>query len=201
MGTAINPETPLGELLGRLRAGNPDAAAELVRRYETAIRDAVRARLTDPALRRQYDSMAVCQSEFISFYVRASAGQFELNRPEDLVGLLVRMALNKLAGQARFHRRERRDVRRVTADGDEQLRAVSAGSAPDRIAAGRELLAKVRAELTDEERAIADHRTAGRTWDEVAEQRGGTAEARRKQFERAIDRVALRLGIEDEPDG
>ena len=107
----MNPETPLGDLLGRLRAGDPAAAAEVVRRYETAIRVAVRARLTDPALRRQFDSMDVCQSVFLSFYVRASAGQYELDRPEDLVGLLVRMALNKLASQARYHRRERRPGR------------------------------------------------------------------------------------------
>jgi RNA polymerase sigma-70 factor (ECF subfamily) len=197
----MNQETPLGELLARVRVGDAAAAAEVVRRYETAVRVAVRTRLTDPALRRQFDSMDICQSVFLSFYLRAAAGQFDLERPEDLVGLLVRMAQNKLASQARYHHREKRDVRRVVADGGERLDALSEGAAPDQVAVGRELLTRVRAELTAEEQAIADHRAAGRTWDEVARELGGTAEARRKQYERAIDRVVAKLGIdEDEPD-
>src|SRR5262245_45818564 len=175
----MNSETPLSELLARVRGGGPAAVSELVLLYETTIGVAVRARLTDPTLRRQFDSMDVCQSVFLSFYVRASAGQFDLGNPEDLVGLLVRMALNKLASRVRYHRRERRDVRRVLADGADELAGVPTGVPPERVAAGRELLARVRAELTADERAIADHRAAGRTWDEVAREMGGTAEGRR----------------------
>ena len=199
---AMNSETPLGELLARVRAGDPAAGSELVRRYETTIRVAVRTRLTDPTIRRQFDSMDVCQSVFLSFYVRASTGQFDLSNAEDLVGLLVRMARNKLASRVRYHRRERRDVRRVAAGGGDELAGVPTGFPPERVAAGRELLARVRAELTADERVIADHRAAGRTWDEVAREMGGTAEGRRKQYERAIDRIVFQLGIdEDEPDG
>jgi RNA polymerase sigma-70 factor (ECF subfamily) len=195
-------DSPLAELVTRLRAGDAAAAAELVRRYETAIRVAVRSRLTDPALRRQFDSVDVCQSVLASFFVRMSAGQFDLDRPDDLVGLLVRMAQNKLVSRVRYHGRERRDVRREEADGAARLDRLAAGSDPERVAAGRELLAAVRAELTDDERSIADHRGAGRSWAEVAEQMGGTAEARRKQFDRALDRVTIRLGIdEDAADG
>src|SRR5262245_26566181 len=191
-------ESPLADLVARLRTGDAAAAAELVRRYETAIRVAVRSRLTDPALRRQFDSVDVCQSVLASFFVRLSAGQFDLDKPEDLIGLLVRMAQNKLVSRVRFHGRERRDVRREAADGDARLERLTAGSDPERVAAGRELLAAVRAELTDEERMIADHRGAGRSWGEVAEQMGGTPDARRKQFDRALDRVTIRLGIDEE---
>ena len=191
-------ESPLADLVARLRTGDAAAAAELVRRYETAIRVAVRSRLTDPALRRQFDSVDVCQSVLASFFVRLSAGQFDLDKPEDLIGLLVRMAQNKLVSRVRFHGRERRDVRREAADGDARLERLTAGSDPERVAAGRELLAAVRAELTDEELMIADHRGAGRSWGEVAEQMGGTPDARRKQFDRALDRVTIRLGIDEE---
>jgi RNA polymerase sigma factor (sigma-70 family) len=195
-------ETPLADLLVRLRTGDAAAAAEVVRRYETAIRVAVRSRLTDPAVRRQLDSVDVCQSVLASFFIRMSAGQFDLEKPEDLVGLLVRMAQNKLVSQVRFHNRERRDIRRVEADGADRLERLAAGSDPERIAAGRELLAAVLAELTEDERDIADHRGAGRTWPEIAVEMGGTPEARRKQLERALDRVTVRLGIdEEESDG
>ena len=69
-----------------------------------------RVRLTDPRLRRVLDSMDVCQSVLASFFVRAAAGQYDLDDPSQLIALLVRMAQNKLAGQARFHHRERRDA-------------------------------------------------------------------------------------------
>ena len=112
------------------------------------------------------------------------------------------MAQNKVIGQVRFHNRDRRDVHRVEADGADQLTRLTAATDPERVAAGRELLALVRAELTDEERAIADHRGDGRTWAEVADRMGGTADGRRKQFDRALDRVTARLGIdEDASDG
>src|SRR3954454_3246734 len=98
------------DLLERVRGGDSDAASEIVRKYEAAIRVAVRTRLTDPALRRQFDSMDVCQSVLASFFARAAAGQFDLHEPAHLVGLLVRMAQNKVAYQARRHYSQRRDA-------------------------------------------------------------------------------------------
>src|SRR5262245_23610315 len=52
------------ELMRRVRAGDEQAAADLVRRYEPAIRRAVRVRLRDPQLRRLLDSIDICQSVF-----------------------------------------------------------------------------------------------------------------------------------------
>jgi RNA polymerase sigma-70 factor (ECF subfamily) len=120
---------PFAEFMGRIRAGDARAAEDLVRQYESAIRLAVRTRLTDPALRRQLDSVDICQSVLASFFARAALGQYDLADPAQLVGLLVRMAHNKLAGQARFHRRLRRDGGRAAgldgADGQ-----ADAGPAP-----------------------------------------------------------------------
>src|SRR5579872_6883251 len=100
------PDTSFAEFMSRVRSGDAQAAEALVRRYESAIRVAVRTRLTDPALKRHFDSVDVCQSVLASFFVRAAAGQYDLNDPSQLVGLLVRMAQNKLAGRARFYRRQ-----------------------------------------------------------------------------------------------
>src|SRR5215813_13431984 len=82
----------------RVRAGDQDAAAELVRRYEPEIRLMVRTwlRLRDPRLRRVFDSMDVCQSVLASFFVRAAVGEYDLDQPQQLVRLLVGMARNKL---------------------------------------------------------------------------------------------------------
>src|SRR5947208_1547331 len=101
------------DLLRRVRERDEQAAAELVRRYEPTIRLAVRVRLTDPHLRRLLDSVDICQSILANFFVRAAAGQFELERSVQLVKLLVTMARNHLVNQALKHRAARRDQRRL----------------------------------------------------------------------------------------
>jgi RNA polymerase sigma-70 factor (ECF subfamily) len=184
------------EFLARIRAGDARAAEELVRRCEPAIRLAVRTRLTDPALRQQFDSLDVCQSVLASFFVRAAAGQYDLSDPSQLVGLLVRMAQNKLAGQARFHLRQRRDARQATGLDGGAGPPADAGPGPERVVAGRDLLEALRGRLTPEEREVADRRGAGQGWAEIAAALGGTAEGRRKQLKRALDRVAPELGLE-----
>jgi DNA-directed RNA polymerase specialized sigma24 family protein len=156
----------------------------------------VRTRLTDPALASRLDSMDVCQSVLASFFVRAAAGQYDLDDPSQLIALLVRMAQNKLAGQARFHRRQQRDVRQAA--GLDAAAGQAAGPSPDRVAAGRDLLEALRGRLTPEERAVADRRGAGEGWAEIAAALGGTADGRRMQLKRALDRVAPELGLEDD---
>jgi RNA polymerase sigma-70 factor (ECF subfamily) len=60
-------DSPFDALVARLRSGDPDAAAELVRRYEPAIRAAIRGLMADTRLRRLFDSMDVCQTVLVSF--------------------------------------------------------------------------------------------------------------------------------------
>src|SRR5689334_8009854 len=74
----VSAETPFRKLIRRVRAGDQDAATELVRQYEPAIRRVVRVRLTDTRLRAALDSMDVCQSVLATFFVRAALGQYEL---------------------------------------------------------------------------------------------------------------------------
>src|SRR5262249_3203175 len=113
------------DLLQRVRAGDEQAATLLVRRYEPLIRREVRLRLEDRRLTRAFDSMDVCQSVLASFFVRAAVGEYDLEAPEQLVGLLVKMARNKLASAARKATRQRRDHRRQAPGGDEALAAVA----------------------------------------------------------------------------
>jgi len=178
----------------RVRGGDAPAAEELVRRYETAVRVAVRARLNNPSLRRQFDSIDVCQSVLASFFVRAAAGQYDLASPAQLVALLVKMARNKLGMRVRYHHREGRDARREEGLDGPAEHAPAAGPTPSRQAECRDLPAELRARLTVEERAVADLRGQGRNWAEVAAALGGTADGRRVQLRRALRRVAPALG-------
>jgi RNA polymerase sigma-70 factor (ECF subfamily) len=184
------------DLVGRVRAGDEQAAAQLVRDFAPVIRRDLRFRLRDARSRRQFDSMDICQSVLATFFVRAAAGQFDLNEPADLANLLLAMTRNKVAERVRREHRQRRDSRR-TAGGVEELPLAGRDPTPSRAAAGKELLQEVRRRLGDEERRLADLRGRGASWDEIASSLGGTPAARRKQLARALDRVTLELGLDD----
>jgi RNA polymerase sigma factor (sigma-70 family) len=145
--------------------------------------------------------MDVCQSVLASFFVRAAVGEYELEAPEQLVGLLVKMARNKLASAARKATRQRRDHRRQAQGGDEALAAVvEVQPTPSQQVAVQELLERARQQLSTEELELADLRAQGLAWDEIADRLGGKAQARRMQLARAAKRVAKELGLDDDAD-
>jgi RNA polymerase sigma-70 factor (ECF subfamily) len=190
---------PYDELIRRVRAWDQEAAAELIRRYEPAIRRAVRVRLADARLKSLLDSTDICQSVLKSFFFRAAAGQYELETPEQLLKLLSAMARNKLTVQARKEYAQRRDRRRVVPQGPDQDRLVAPGGGPSGEVAARDLLQEVRRRLSPEEQQILELRNQGDDWAGIAERLGGGADALRKRLARALDRVAGELGLDDEP--
>jgi DNA-directed RNA polymerase specialized sigma24 family protein len=191
-------EHSFADFIRRIRAGDPQAAVQLVRQFEPVIRLEVRRRLSDPALYRQFDSMDICQSVMLSFFMRARAGQYELDQPQQLLKLLVAMAHNKLAVQARKLRTQGRDSRREVAGDGPELKATAPG--PHRVVAGQDLLREVRRHLTAEEQRLTELRGEGHTWPEIAATLGGTPQARRRQMTRALDRVARHLGLDEVSD-
>jgi RNA polymerase sigma-70 factor (ECF subfamily) len=189
----VAEETPFDELVARLRSGDPDAAAELVRRYEPAIRAAVRGRMSDTRLRRLFDSMDVCQTVLASFFARVALGQYELTSPDDLVKLLTTMARNKLAKQVTRHRRAGRDYRRTLPTDDAAVQPAASGPDPARQTAAADLVAEVYRLLSPEERRLVELRQHGHDWPAIAAMVGGSSEALRKQHARAVARVAAEL--------
>jgi RNA polymerase sigma-70 factor (ECF subfamily) len=186
------------EFLRRVRAGDPEAARELVLQYEGIIRREVRLRLADPRLKRAFDSMDICQSVLASFFVRASAGQYDLEKPEDLLRLLVAMTRHKFNFQVRKQQAERRDYRRVVSGDLQTLEPIDAAAAPPGLqVADRELIQEIHKRMSDEELRLAGLRQQGMDWAEIAARLGGTPERRRKQLSRALDRVCRQLGIDE----
>jgi RNA polymerase sigma-70 factor (ECF subfamily) len=183
----------------RVRGGDGEAAAELVRRYEPAIRRVVRLRLTDARLRRAFDSMDVCQSVLGNFFVRAALGQFDLANPDQLLKLLAQMARNAVIDRIRRERAGRRDLARMEFDAD-AAKVAGADASPSRQVAGQELLVEVRKRLSAAERELADQRSQGREWAEIARECGGSPEALRKRLARALGRVAQELGLDEAGD-
>jgi RNA polymerase sigma-70 factor (ECF subfamily) len=184
--------------LQRIRAGDEQAAQELVARFEPVVRRELRARLRDPRLRRLFDSADFCQSVFASFFLRAAAGQYDLEHPGQLLNLLLSMARHKLAFCLRQQRAQRRDNRRLH-EGEGLLhQAVDLRGSPCEQVGCQELLLLVRQRLDPEENQIAQLRGQGCTWSEVAARLGGTPEARRMQLARALGLVARSLRLDED---
>jgi RNA polymerase sigma factor (sigma-70 family) len=184
------------DLIRRIRTGDAAAATELVRDYEPAIRRAARIRLVDPRLRRMFDSMDICQSVFGSFFVRAALGEYDLDRPESLLKLLVSMSRKKLVDRARAEGAARRDFRRIEMGPTHAQETQAHGDSPSQEVALSELIKTFHERLSLDERYLADQRSLGRDWAEIAAEKGVSADSLRKQLERAIGRVSRSLGLE-----
>jgi RNA polymerase sigma factor (sigma-70 family) len=187
----------IDELIRRMRAGDQDAAAVLVKRYEPAIRRAVRFRLGDSRLGSLLDSMDICQSVLGSFFIRAATGEYKLETPEQLLKLLTTMARNKLISQARKHHAQRRDTRRMTSGHQDEARFVSSSPSPSRQVAMRDLAQEIQRRLSPEERRILELRNEGQDWASIGSELAASAEALRRRLSRALDRVAGELGLDD----
>jgi RNA polymerase sigma factor (sigma-70 family) len=185
------------DFLRRIRAGDADAASELVRKYEPEIRMEAKLRMRDPRLRRVVDSMDICQSVLASFFIKAASGGYDLESPERLLALLVTIARRKVAYHARRQKAQMRDQHREEPLTRQTPEPIAAGPSPSRLFAGRELLDEFRRRLSEEERSLADMRAQGYEWAEIAAHLGGTPQARRKQLTRAADRVTLELRLEE----
>lgn len=192
-------EESFQDLLRRIRAGDQEAATELVRRFEPGVRGAARKPLQEMKLSHLVDSADISQAVLANFFSRAADGRFELHHPEQLFGLLVTMARNKVRDEARRQRTQRREARRVHLQhSDHCLEGIIGGEpTPSRIVSGQELAAEVARRLSDEARHLVDERAAGRPWAELAAEKGTTPAALRKRLARELERVAAEVGLSE----
>ncbi len=179
-------DNQFAELIRRVRARDEEAAAQFMRRYESAIRRVVRIHLRDTRLRRVLDSMDICQSVLATFFVRAALGQYELDSPDQLLHLLASITSHKVTNKANRLLAQKRDLRRDALLGDQYDHMVHPASDPSEQASAKDLLEKIRSRLNDEEPQLAEQRALGRGWRELAEELGGTDVALRKKLTRAL---------------
>ncbi len=188
--TSIAAEEDFSVFLQRIRRNEPGAAEDFVRAYEPLIRREVRLSMEDHRLGRLFDSLDVSQSVLASFLLRSSEGQFDVDRPEKLIALLLTMARNKLASRARSERRRKRDVRRIVSYNLHEILGVESQDAePCEVLIQQELWEQVQEHLSDEDRQLIELREAGKTWAQIAQTMGGTAQGRRMQLARSLHRV------------
>jgi RNA polymerase sigma factor (sigma-70 family) len=188
-------ENAFRALLARVQTGDQQAATELVRQYEPALRRVVRLSLRDRRLRRLFDSSDVCQGVLLHFFVYFKTAPHAFSAPDQVLKLLATMARNHLVNQALYQQALRRDHRRVLAECVEKCDVVARGSSPSQHVAAEEMLQKVRRMLAPEEWHLLELRRQGNDWAAIARAVGGSAEALRKQLARAVARVARVLDL------
>lgn len=178
------------QLLKRVRSGDSEAATELVREYESEIRRVIRLRLTDPSIRRVIDSMDICQSVLVNFFVRVTQGEFDLDKPAELVKLLTVMVRNKVIDQSRRLKAGKRFGGLAPGSSPSQLNEI-----PDRepgvstLVANRDLIEAIKQRLDPFDRHLAESRAAGMGWPELSAELGVSGDALRKRLSRALDQA------------
>ena len=197
----MNDSLPLEHLIHRVRDGQEDAAEELWRTYAPHVRRVIRVRMTDPALHRRLDSEDICQSVMADFFVRVALGQYDVESSEQLLALLGKMARNRLLYHVEKHKAARRDVHRESEVTNDRLECATSTGTPSQSLISRELFDKARKQLTAEEIHLVEQRKLGRSWVEIAEELGCTADSARRRLDRATERVAKELGFVESDDG
>lgn len=176
-------------LLAKICAGDQEAAAELVRNYQPHVHRFVRFRLAGWRLRRQVDSLDVCQTVFGEFFNRLMEGGLQLDSPQQLQRLLFTMARNVLCKNVDRQHAARRDVRRLVDQNVDDLDLAGEDDTPSQAAARNELLVAISAGLDREEAGLVDQWLAGRSWAQIGEAAGLHPDAARMRLQRLLKRV------------
>jgi DNA-directed RNA polymerase specialized sigma24 family protein len=189
------PEPNFADLLDRARAGDAEATAELVGRFEPRVRASVRRPLDGLNLRRVLDSGDISQAVLGQFFARLADGAFDLADEDRVAALLVAMARNRVRDQARREHAARRGGGAMVPADHLFSGLAGADPTPSRVVSGREVVEELFARLPADVRLLAEGRAAGRGWADLAAEYGSTPQALRKKMARAVERLADDLGL------
>ena len=142
-------------LIVRVRAGDDQAAAEVIDRFGPYVRRVIRVKLNDAGLGSSSD---IYQSVLANFFVRAALGAFHLDTPDDLKRLLAEMTRNKVRERIR---KQRPTVPLNPSDSRIGMQIADDDSSPSQLAAFRELYQRAVALLSDEERLPGESTASG----------------------------------------
>jgi RNA polymerase sigma-70 factor (ECF subfamily) len=185
--TTVSLPAPVAEasdhsLLLRLRGGEQDAATALYLRYARRLQALVRARCS-PQVARRVEPDDLVQSIFRRFFRRVLQGDYDVPEGQELWGLLLTIALNRVRAEESFQRAARRDVHLSAELGEDEPPALI--SEDTAFAALRLTLAEALARLPAHARAMLELRIQGHEIAEIAQR---TARSKRT-VERVLQEV------------
>jgi len=185
------------ELMRSLQAGEADAAARIHARYVARLAATTRPRIA-PRLARRIDPQDVLQSAWGSFFVRARAGGYSVERAGDLWRLLSAIVRHKLLTNVERHHATRRSVDRESAPAGEvssaDLHPVDRQPDPFEAAALAETWAAIRKILAPDECLVFDLRLAEHSLEDIAGIVGRSERTIRRWLEEIKRRLSQTLG-------
>lgn len=184
-----------------LVSGNEEVVGEFWREYAPSLERLASSRMA-PALQRRLGADDVVQSVCRTFLRRARAGEFQLDKSDDLWRLLCAITLTKVRQHARFHLRKRRGMNRevaLGADGDSQAPGL-ADLAPARQPTPAEAVAfadqmqHLLAALDDEERQLVQCKLDGLDSQAIAKKMDCSERTVRRLLAKVRERWERELG-------
>lgn len=140
------------QLMAGLRAGNPDAMAEVARRYGRILRSSVRRHM-NPRLRPRLDSVDVVQDVWASF-LGIPPDRIDFENPSALVSYLRQVAYRRVVEVYRRRFETQKDDIALEMTGESEARAVVRPPTPSMtVSAGEEWERLVR-QFPEGQRAI-----------------------------------------------
>lgn len=161
-------------LLERFRNGDEEAAEELFERFANRLIALARSRISGK-LARRVDAEDVVQSVYNSFFRRAKAGEYEIQRRGDMWRLLASITIHKVLSQAEHYRQQKRSldkeqsVHLVTGGPAVRLEVLARDPSPSDAAAIVEELELVMSQILPLHRQILELRLQGWTIPEISE--------------------------------
>jgi RNA polymerase sigma-70 factor (ECF subfamily) len=173
----VPADSSFHDVMARLRAGDPDAAAAIFHRFAGRLIGLARTRL-DSRLRQKVDPEDVLQSVYKSFFLRHAEGQFELHNWDSLWALLTVITVRK-CGQwiDHFHTGGRDVTREVTPtpandSSPPSWKAFAREPTPSEVAMLAETVEQLLRNLSEREREIVSLALQGYTAPEISERLG-----------------------------
>jgi RNA polymerase sigma-70 factor (ECF subfamily) len=184
------------ELFELLRAGDQQAAREVVDAYTNRLLALARARISQ-RLARRMDPEDILQSVFRTFFGRVKAGRFTLEERDDLTKLLVGITVRKTLRQVAYHRAAKRDPDKELpaedAPGGELPELPAVEPSPEAAVAFVDLLDNFLAKLRPRDQKIIDMRLKGYSNEEIAQELGTSD----RQVRRAVEHIRAIAEEED----
>jgi len=157
-------------------------------RYVHRLRALVRARCSSE-LARRVEPEDIVQSVFRRFFRRVRQGDYDVPAGEELWGLFLVIALNRIRAAESFHRADKRDVRlTITADAGNYIEAAQGH---DEVAYSvlQMTIAEALEQVPEKQRVMLELRIQGHEVAEIAQKTGRS----KRTVERNLQEVRTRL--------
>ena len=188
-------------LMDRLRAGDREAAGEVVARFAERLK-ALAGRRLDPRVRAKVDPEDVTQAAFEDFFRRCALGEFRLSGWDGMWTVFAVIVVRRCAWEGRRYTAARRDVRREISDRNRDAAApdwlddlATPTAAPDQAVLVAETMDRVLGELAEGDREVVRLALDGQTVTEISDRIGRTP----RTVYRVLDR--LRRLLTESPEG